>query len=63
MPLISKFIKLFRFSLCFICIYSKYVWVVSSKDQKGIVITKAFQEILDEAGRKPKELLVDNGSE
>ena len=33
------------------------------KDKKAIAITNAFQKILDEYNRKPKKLLVDNGSE
>ena len=33
------------------------------KIKKGIAITKAFQEILDESGRKPNEIWVDKGSE
>ena len=34
MQLISKFNKGFRFLLCVIDIFSKYVWVVSLKDKK-----------------------------
>ena len=41
--LISKFIKGFRFLLCVIDIYSKYVCVVPLKDKKGITITCAFR--------------------
>ena len=33
------------------------------KMKKGITITKAFQEILDEPGCKPNKMLVDRGSE
>ena len=54
MQLISKLNKIFQFSLCVIDIYSKNAWVASLKDKKGIAITKAFQETLDES---------DNGSE
>ena len=50
MQLISKFNKGFRFLLCVIDIYIKYAWVATLKDKKGITITKAFQEILDESG-------------
>ena len=38
-------------------------WVVLLKDQKGIIITKAFQNILDKSNRKPIELWVDNWNE
>ena len=44
MQLISKFNKVFRFLLCVIEIYSKYVWIIHLKDKKGITITHAFQK-------------------
>ena len=62
MQFISKFNEGFRFLLCFIDIYSKYTWVISLKDKKGITITNAFQKIFDESNRKPKKILVDKGS-
>ena len=46
MQLISKFNKGFRFSLCVIDIFSKYAWVISLKDKKGVSIVNAFQKIL-----------------
>ena len=36
--LISKFNKAFRFLLCVIDIYSKYAWVITLKNKKGITI-------------------------
>ena len=36
MQIISKFTKGFRILLCVIDIYSKYAWVISLKDEKGI---------------------------
>ena len=36
MQIISKFSKGFRILLCIIDIYSKYAWVISLKDEKGI---------------------------
>ena len=63
MQLIGKFNKRFRFLLCVIDIYSKYAWVLSLKDQKGIAITQAFQNILHESGRKPNKMWVDKASE
>ena len=51
--LISKFNKRFLFLLFDLDSYSKYAWVVSLKDKKGIPVTKVFQEMLDESGRKP----------
>ena len=45
-----------RFSLCAIDIFSKYAWVGPLKDKKGIKITNAFQEILDQSNRKPNKI-------
>ena len=63
MQLISKFNKGFRFLLCVIDIYSKYVWVVPLKDKKGVSIVNAFQSILQKSNRKPNKILVDKGNE
>ena len=62
MQLISKFNKGFRFLLCVIDIFSKYAWVLSLKDKKGITIANAFQKILKESNRKPSKIWVDKGS-
>ena len=61
--LISKFNKGFRFLLCVLDIYSKYVWVIPLKDKKGTTITNAFQKIGDESNRKTNRIWVDKGSE
>ena len=61
--LISKFNKGVRFLLCVIDIFSKYAWVVSLKDKKGISIVATFQSILKQSNRKPNKLWVDKGSE
>ena len=63
MQLLSKFNKGFRFLLCIIGIFSKYVWVIPLKDKKGISIVNAFQIILKESNRKPNKIWVDKGSE
>ena len=63
MQLLSKFNKGFRFLLCVIDIYSKYAWVIPSKDKKGITITNAFQKVLDESNRKLNKIWVDKDSE
>ena len=42
--LIKKFNKGVRFLLCFIDIYSKYAWVVFSKDKKDVTIISSFQK-------------------
>ena len=54
MQLISKFNERFRVLLCVIDIYRKYALAIPLKDKKGIMITSAFQEILDKSNCKPK---------
>ena len=63
MQLISKFNKGFKFLLCVIDIYSKYVWVVPLKEKEGVSIVNAFQSILKKSNRKPNKIWVDKGSE
>ena len=58
MQLISKFNKGFRFLLYVIDIFSKYAWVVSLKDKKGVSVVNAFQSI-----GKPNKIWVDKCSE
>ena len=55
MQLISKYNKGFRFLLCVVDIFSKYVWVVPLKDKKGVTIVNAFQIILKQFNRKPNK--------
>ena len=61
--LISKFNKRFLFLLCVINIFSKYAWIVLSKDKNSITIFDVFQEILSESGRKPNKIWADKGNE
>ena len=64
MQLLSRCNKGIRFLLCNIDIFSKYSWVVPSKDKKDISIVKAFQIILKQSNsRKPNKIWVDKGSE
>ena len=63
MQLISKFDKGICFLLCVIHIFSKCAWVIPLKDKKGIIITNAFEKILDESNRKPSKIWVDKCSE
>ena len=63
MKLISKFNKRFRFLLCVIDIFSKYVWVVPLKDKEDVSVVNAFPKILDNSKRKPNKIWVDKGSE
>ena len=63
MQLLSRYNKGIRFLLCVIDIFSKYPWVVSLKDKKGVSIVTAFQNILKKSNRKPNKIWVDKGSE
>ena len=56
MQSISKINKGFRFLLCVIDIFSKYAWVVSLKDKKGVTIANAFQKMLSYSMRKPNKI-------
>ena len=61
--LIRKYNKRIRFLLCVFDLFSKYAWVVPSKDKKRILILNAFQRILNESKRKPDKIWVDKTSE
>ena len=63
MQLISKFNKGFRFLLCVIDIFSKYVWIAPLKDNQGISIVNAFQSIIKDFNRKPNKTWVHKSSE
>ena len=63
MQLISKFNKGFSFFLSIIDIYSKSVWAIPLKDEKGIIITNGFPKILKESNRKTKKIWVDKSRE
>ena len=73
MQLLSRYKKRIGFLLCVIDIFSKYAWVVSLKDKKGLSIVTAFQSILKQSNRrakgtsaqhvKPNKIWVDKGSE
>ena len=56
MQLINKLNKGFRFLLCVIDIFSKYAWVISLKDKKGVRIVNAFQKISKESDRKSNKI-------
>ena len=60
--LICKFNK-GRFLLWVIDIYSKYTWVIPLKDKKGIIITNAFENILDKSKHKQNKIWVDKERE
>ena len=52
-----------KYLLCAIDLYSKYMFVVSLKDKKGISIVNAFDKIIKQSKRKPNIIWVDQGSE
>ena len=60
-PLMSKFNKGIRFLLYVIDIFSKYAWVISLKDKKGITFADGFKKILDESNHKPNKIGVGKG--
>ena len=60
MQSLSKYIIGIKYLLCAIDLFSKYVWVVPSKDKRGISIVNAFQKIISER-RKPNKIWVDQG--
>ena len=71
MQLISKFNKGFRYFLCDIDIYGKYILVIPLKDKAVVKITNAFQKNLNESnrgeakskGREPNKIRVGKGNE
>ena len=53
----TKYNKGIRFLLCEIDFFSKYAWVITIKDEKGISIVNAFQKKLVKSKRKQKKNL------
>ena len=62
MQSLSKYNKGNNYLLCESDLFSKYAWVVSLKDKKGVSVVNAFQKIIRE-GRKPNKKWVDQGGE
>ena len=63
MQSLSKKNKGIRYLLCAIDLYSKYAFVISLKDKKGVSITNAFDKIIKQSNRKPNKIWVDQGGE
>ena len=63
MQSLSKKNKGIKYLLCAIDLYSKYAFVVSLKDKKGISIVNAFNKIIKQSNRKPNKIWVDQGGE
>ena len=57
----SKKNKAIKYLLCAIDLFSKYAFVVSLKDKKGISIVNAFNKIIKQCNRKPNKIWVDQG--
>ena len=51
-----------KYLLGAIDLFSKYAWVISIKNKKGVSLVNTFQRIISE-GRKPNEMWVDQGRE
>ena len=62
MHFLNKFNKGLWFLLRVIDIFSKYAWVVSLKDKKGISVVNAFHKILKESNRKSNKIWIDKES-
>ena len=62
MQSLSKHNKGIKYLLCAIDLFSKYAWVVPTKDKKRTSIVNAFKKIISK-GRKPNKIWVDQGSE
>ena len=63
MQSLSKKNKGIKYLLCAIDLFSKYAFVVTLKDKKGISITNAFKKIIKQPNRKPNKIWVDQGRE
>ena len=63
MQSLSRKNKGIKYLLCAIDLFSKYAFVVPSKDKKGISIVNAFDKIIKQSNRKPNKIWVDQGSE
>ena len=70
MQSLSKYNNGIKYLLFAIDLFSKYAWVVSLKDKKGVSIVDAFQKLISEGSkaesqwrRKPNKIWVGKGSD
>lgn len=63
MQSLKKYNSNYRYMLTCIDVLSKYAWAIPIKDKSGPTLVKAFKQVLDESGRKPKKIHTDRGSE
>ena len=61
--MIAKFNKGIKYLLCVIDLFSRYAWVVTLKDKKGVSIVNGFQSILNSSKGRPSKIWIDHGSE
>ena len=53
----------YRYLLTVIDLFSKYAWSIPLKDKTGKATEEAFRKIVNESGRMPNKLWVDDGKE
>ena len=63
MPSLSRKNKGIKYLLCAIDLFSKYAFVISLKDKKGISIVIACNKIIEQSGKKTNKIWVDQGGE
>ena len=63
MQLLSRQNKGVKYLLCVIDLFSKYAFVVPLKDKNGSSVVREFGKIVNESGRRPNKISVDQGSE
>ena len=63
MQLLSRQNKGIKYLLCVIDLFSKCAFVVPLKDKKGASVVKGFKKIVNESGRQPNKIWVDQGIE
>ena len=63
MQSLSKKTKGIKYLLCAIDLLSKYAFVVTLKDKRGISITNAFKKTIKQSNRKPNKIWVDQAGE
>ena len=62
MQSLSKYNKGINYLLCAIDLLSKYAWVVTLREKRGITIVNAFKKIIPK-GREPNEISVKQDGE
>ena len=63
MQSLSRKNKGIKYLLCAIDLYSKYAFVVSLKDKKGIFVVNAFNKIIKQSEKKTNKIWLDQGGE